>query len=178
MDKKTLKHPLFVALALMTLSAIGFLIKYYFFKDSPDHSEGQNIQNVSFTGAHVNNYGNIANVQNSTNTTVNQSIINPLPNPVILQTQCYSINIQDLSSRTNSTYKTQFILVIGYPGDALRFYYKSPSSLIAQPKIESAGAGERAYASGVIPYKKYLITFLTLKRVQESDFGPFLVKQK
>jgi hypothetical protein len=121
------------------------------------------------------NNGNIANLQNSPNASVNQSIVNPLPKPHIERIQITSLNVTNSTDGINVIYKTQFEIRVRNPRDAMVFHYKKPSSLISEPTFMAVGSGQFWGVSSTFFYTAIQFTFLTFQKVQESDFGTFSI---
>ncbi len=99
----------------------------------------------------------------------NKYVINPKPNPIILEKKLVG------SSLYQSGYKTQFLLTIGFPpGNEFSIEVENSNiSLIDQPVLQSTGT--RTYSKGPIPYKSYLVSVFSKEKLLGNEFN-FLIK--
>ena len=126
------------------------------------------------------NNGNVANVQNSPNAKVDQSVINQSPPPYIAATHLNSINVPDLYNGLH-VYKTQFTLKIGNIQANVPFYIGAQpfhAILVSKPTFVCVGSDLAMANMGMISFNEYQITFCTFEKVHESDFGTFTVKNE
>jgi hypothetical protein len=141
---------------------------------SPRVAVKNNSDNFSIHIGEVNN-GNIANLQNSPNSEVNQSIVNQSPPPVLKRVELIRINRP--SSNIPSAYETVFSLCIENPpkhGVLLRCD-KLPRSIIGEPTAQFAGSVTPLDTVALTPIVWIEVTYLTSKKIQESDFGNFTI---
>jgi len=124
-----------------------------------------------------NNNGNNAILQNSPNSTLNQSIVQKDP-PFIMEVRLQSINELTSVEGFPTAYKTVFLIEVGNPSQRLGFSTSErPASQIGSLKAEATLHSGIGFGPGpVVSFVGVRITALTSEKVQESDFGTFSVQ--
>lgn len=150
-------HNFWAVIIAAIIGAVALLIH----KESPKVA-----QNVG-----ANNSGQVAQVANSTNVTLNQSIVNHEPEARLELYETISKNIETNFNNGVHCYETKFLLRL-YNVPHARFAIKSLVSanihVVSASFIPSGGG----VSMGNEPlYMGYFATFFTMEKVQESDFN-------
>jgi hypothetical protein len=127
---------------------------------------------IQFVGA--DNNGNVAQLNNSPNALITQSIVNPVAKPIISGTNLISINVPIYGAYKRPIYKTEFSLDVSSSSPLVDSYvgYTNTSIFLAFPpdcdyELGVAGFG---VAAGWNYTAQAKITFLTFNKVNGSDF--------
>ena len=117
----------------------------------------------------ANNSGNIASVNASPGATVSQSIVNPLPKPVMQFSE-----LESKSVLTNGVYATTYLIDIENPADPMRVTVSNSPAIIAPMVIKKLGGGSVATSDGMKPWGRYRIEIVTSDAIQNTNIQFFV----
>ena len=123
------------------------------------------------------NSGNVAFQVGGTNNTIRQSIINPLEKPFIALNSCQILNESKTTDDGNVVFETVFVFDIANPKEGMNIVCDKFQGLISASVFV---AGHSSIPVGVKRYECAMlrVTYLTSKKVKESDFGVFSIAEK